>query len=502
MQRLHKLTGLLILCLPAWLPADQSVTSAELEAVREVQKLLQLDQLPAAETELSQKLKQFPQSARVHALHMNFAYAYRRAGEHDSAFAHMQKLVRYYLEASGRQPEFYRQLANALDSMAGYGQVAEKSQSVSEQFQHALSTLQARYEDHRTDPVLGAIHDVRLRMIGFLIALEKYEEADRYLAEELKQAKAEYEEKSDSPDFVIRLANALQSRVTLREATGEDDLEDARNRQLVFLQIKAEAFPDHPGILRAYLDAHLAAINTLARSNPDQAAALLQKSKSFIDGIDSRERQITQHVMIARRSLPYLQRLVADGKRHSRLIDRDWTPPKAITWLNSDPLESDDFKGKVVLLDFWSVWCVPCLESFPVLSRWHEEYAEEDLVIVGVTRYYNYSWDEERQMVVKELERDVPQREERKVLGRFVDRNDLNYPIAITAPGSDFRQNYHVVSLPQTVLIDRQGRIRFIRVGTGPAITREIERKLVELLAEESEPVDANGQEPDAKATE
>lgn len=491
MQRLHKLTGLLILCLPGLLQADRDVTPAELGAVREVQKLLQLDRLPAAETALSQKLTEFPQSARIHALHMNFAYAYRRAGEHDLAFAHMQSLVSYYLQAAGQQPELYRQLANSLDSMAGYGQVAGKSQRVTAQFQGVLSTLQTRYESNRSDPVLGAIHDVRLRMIDFLIDLREYEEADKYLAAELQQAKAEYEEKSNSPDFVIRLANALDSRVTLREATGEDDVEDARTRQLVFLQIKAEAFPGHAGILRAYLDAHLAAINTLARSNPDRAAALLQKSKSFIDRIDSEEREIKQHVMIARRSLPYLQKLIADGKRHSRLIDGAWSPPEAIDWLNSDPLEPDDFKGKVVLLDFWSVWCVPCLESFPVLNRWHDRHGRDGLVIVGVTRFYNYGWDEARSMVVKELERDVPQREEREALGRFIDKQNLEYPIAITSPQSDYQQQYHVVSLPQTVLIDRQGKIRLIRVGTGPAIMREIERKLIKLLAEENSPEQA-----------
>jgi thiol-disulfide isomerase/thioredoxin len=169
------------------------------------------------------------------------------------------------------------------------------------------------------------------------------------------------------------------------------------------------------------------------------------------------------------------------------LIDQDWTPPEAISWLNSEPLEAEDFRGKVVLLDFWSVWCMPCLETFPALRRWHENYADTDLAIVGVTRYYNYAWDETRNSVVKELERDVPQAEEREVLGRFADQHHLAYPLAITAPGSDYQQNYHVVSLPQTVLIDRQGKIRLIRVGSGPTIAREIERKLIELLAEENQ---------------
>ena len=54
----------------------------------------------AAEEELEKQLVEFPDSARIHALHMNFAYAYRRMDDHAAAFKHMEQLVKYYKKLS------------------------------------------------------------------------------------------------------------------------------------------------------------------------------------------------------------------------------------------------------------------------------------------------------------------------------------------------------------------------------------------------------------------
>jgi len=49
-----------------------------------------------------------------------------------------------------------------------------------------------------------------------------------------------------------------------------------------------------------------------------------------------------------------------------------------------DGLALEQYAGKVVVLDFWASWCVPCRRSFPWLNTMHDKYAEQGLVIVGV----------------------------------------------------------------------------------------------------------------------
>lgn len=50
----------------------------------------------------------------------------------------------------------------------------------------------------------------------------------------------------------------------------------------------------------------------------------------------------------------------------------------------ADTLDLNEFKGKVVVLDFWASWCVPCRRSFPWLNEMHARYANDGLVIIGV----------------------------------------------------------------------------------------------------------------------
>ena len=52
--------------------------------------------------------------------------------------------------------------------------------------------------------------------------------------------------------------------------------------------------------------------------------------------------------------------------------------------LASETLDLDDYAGKVVVVDFWASWCVPCRRSFPWLNSMHAKYADDGLVVIGV----------------------------------------------------------------------------------------------------------------------
>ena len=53
-------------------------------------------------------------------------------------------------------------------------------------------------------------------------------------------------------------------------------------------------------------------------------------------------------------------------------------------WINSKPLTREELKGKVVLIDFWTYSCINCLRSIPYVRAWHERYAKDGLVVIGV----------------------------------------------------------------------------------------------------------------------
>lgn len=473
-------------CLPHPVRGQSESDPAELAAVRSVQQHLQQNDLAAAEKELARQLELHADFARVHALHMNFAFAYRRVNQHAEAFRHMQKLVDYYATASAKEPQLYKQLANAIVSMSKYSRDSNKVDSATAKISNVLDALAARQKETPSDETLGAIHDVRLRLLEFLISIEDYESAEEQLELELQQAKQEYDNKSDDPTFILRLSNALRSRVELRDAVGAENLEDARTRQLAFLQTKAEENPAHEEIVSAYLDAHIAAINALAHARPNEAAKLLVRTQKFVSNLDRTSRPIEQIVLIAETSFRYLQKTIDEGRMHARLIGKLSPAHEFAAWSNGPPLLPEDLKGKVVLLDFWAVWCVPCLESFPHLTEWSRQYAGEGLEVIGVTRFYNYRWDDEKNVPHKETERPLPQVEELAMLQKFAAQQKIGYRLAATTPGSTYDEKFHVQGLPQTVLIDRQGKIRLIRVGTGPTVFREIKETIETLLAEQA----------------
>ncbi len=53
-------------------------------------------------------------------------------------------------------------------------------------------------------------------------------------------------------------------------------------------------------------------------------------------------------------------------------------------WINTAPLDVEDFRGKIVLLDFWTYTCVNCVRTLSYIKDWHRKYADEGLLIIGV----------------------------------------------------------------------------------------------------------------------
>jgi cytochrome c biogenesis protein CcmG, thiol:disulfide interchange protein DsbE len=100
-----------------------------------------------------------------------------------------------------------------------------------------------------------------------------------------------------------------------------------------------------------------------------------------------------------------------------------------------------DLRGKVVVLNFWASWCVPCKDEQPALEAMAKQYASTNVAFVGVN--------------IQDTRADA--------LG-FLDLYHVTYPI-VTDPDGKVYINYGVVGVPETYLVDTSGRIQQKLVG-------------------------------------
>ena len=116
-------------------------------------------------------------------------------------------------------------------------------------------------------------------------------------------------------------------------------------------------------------------------------------------------------------------------------------PPFSVTDLDGRTMSSTDWRGKVVFVNFWATWCLPCLTEIPDLVALQEKYRDQ-LVVLGISE------DEGPTESVKQ----------------FVAERKVSYPVAMSTP--ELRKQFPGVSaLPTTFVLDRDGRMVKKTVG-------------------------------------
>ena len=134
-------------------------------------------------------------------------------------------------------------------------------------------------------------------------------------------------------------------------------------------------------------------------------------------------------------------------------------------WINSEPLKLRDLRGRVVLVDFWTFGCINCRNTLPHIKEWDSRYRDKGLTVIGV---HSPEFPEER--IIENLRRQV-------------DSLGIRYPVV---SDNDFQtwNAYKVEAWPTVFLLDKQGRIRWMRVGEGNYAETE---RLIQNLLEEKE---------------
>jgi thiol-disulfide isomerase/thioredoxin len=119
-------------------------------------------------------------------------------------------------------------------------------------------------------------------------------------------------------------------------------------------------------------------------------------------------------------------------------------PSWSLQTLDGKSLSSEDLRGKVVVLDVWATWCAPCVYEIPGYVDLHKKYADQGLVIVGIS-----------------VDRAGP-----AVVQRFLQRFGVQYPVGMATPEllSSFIKT-NDFPIPITLLIDREGILRHGKLG-------------------------------------
>lgn len=119
-----------------------------------------------------------------------------------------------------------------------------------------------------------------------------------------------------------------------------------------------------------------------------------------------------------------------------------------------------DYKGQVLLIDFWASWCIPCKASFPQLDALHKEFKDKGVTVLAV------NLDEQR-----------------KAADLFLSTRPHTMPVVFDPAGSA-AETFGLKGMPSSVIVDRKGIIRFIHMGYTEKTLAQYRVEIAQLLGE------------------
>ena len=127
---------------------------------------------------------------------------------------------------------------------------------------------------------------------------------------------------------------------------------------------------------------------------------------------------------------------------------------------SGENLKLSEFRGEVVLINFWASWCGPCRQEMPVLDELHRQYKALGFTVLGVNV-------EEDSSAARKLLEEVK----------------ISFPIMFDN-NSVVSKQYDVIAMPSTVLVDRNGNMRYIHKGYKPGLEDQYLQQIRDLIRE------------------
>lgn len=150
-------------------------------------------------------------------------------------------------------------------------------------------------------------------------------------------------------------------------------------------------------------------------------------------------------------------------------------PEVELDMLNGKPFRLGSLRGKVVVLEFWATWCGPCIQTLPEVVRVVRELQDPNLMLVAVN-----------------LEEDP------KTVTSMLQRLKLDVAVALD-PNGIAGHKYSATAIPQSVIVDRQGNVARVFVGSGPQYPDQLRQAIQSALNPDRKPATPADQKPPAE---
>jgi thiol-disulfide isomerase/thioredoxin len=300
----------------------------------------------------------------------------------------------------------------------------------SNQIRGALADEDALFNPAKRQQQASKVVPAIKKMLVLFDELAKVEPAAKEQAEE---------EKLDFTTILVLFGDADAKSALEKQASGGDDKAAAAQGALLIARWW------HVGTDPAAQGKLLDEVEQLAKSKPQSdalATALVKMSKvgASNEALAERARDIIINDLTGEAA-----KQIADEIKAERKLRQMVGKPIEIAGRTVDgkPFTSKDWKGKVILVDFWATWCAPCVKALPRIKRVYKDYHDKGLEIVGV------SWDDNHSKLKEFLAND-PEMVWPQLYSEETVKLD-KHPLA---------KELGVVMIPAMFLIDRQGVLR------------------------------------------
>jgi len=135
-------------------------------------------------------------------------------------------------------------------------------------------------------------------------------------------------------------------------------------------------------------------------------------------------------------------------------------PTAGAAGTDANGLDLNAYKGKVVYLDFWASWCAPCKQSFPFMQSLAATYPSRDLAIIAVNLDHS-----------------------QKRAEAFLNEVGANFPVVYDPKGA-LAKRFKVSDMPTSILIGRDGTVRYVHQGFFPAKEGDYQSQVSQLIHE------------------